>query len=340
MNEFKDIGTRLRQARKNKKITAKQLGKMLGLSEDMICKIERGEKNLQPKYRGQLNKILDIDVFEHYSNNNALISMFNSLKKILIFYNLTNYELEYVKLSLEVYYGIDDNKTIEEKKDKLYKMYGYGKPKGDIDNVVYTAISFLNQVLSNKKIYKLEKRDLYNIINSLSATELINSNVIPVYNASTFFPYLDNIHKNITTDYYFLHKDLANDKYEYIGLKVTEFILETKTSKYKPFDIIVLRLDKELHNGTDILISHKKGMFIKNLRIEGNMVILSNPSELNPEPKKCELEKFKKMINSFEINIVGTIVDIFVSKKSSYDFEEYKYYFPKPSLSDLKEDIN
>lgn len=322
-----DLGLKLRKARKDKNITAKNLGKELGLSEDMICKIERGERNINIKYREQLKKILDIDIFENTTYPPLLMANIDFFKNTLISYNLTKYELEYVKLSLKTYYCNDFHKK-ESLKDELSKMYGYGKPKGNIDMVVSTAKSFFNNMLSEKKLYNLKINELENIVNSLNSTELVNANVIPVYNASTFFPYVDNIYKNCSTGHYFLPNNLANDKYEYIALTVTEFILETKNPKYKPLDTVILRLGKELNNGSDILISNKNGMFIKNLKINNNIIILSNPSELNPNPKKYELKNFEALLSSFEINIVGTIVDICVDKNFAYDYLTQQYYFP------------
>ncbi len=322
-----DLGLKLRKARKNKNITAKNLGKELGLSEDMISKMERGKRNINIKYREQLKKILDIDIFENTTYPPLLMADIDFFKDTLISYNLTKYELEYVKLSLKTYYCNDTHKKVY-LEDKLSKMYGYGKPKGNIDIVVSTAKSFLNSMLSEKRLYNLEKSELDNILNSLNSTELVNPNVIPIYNASTFFPYVDNIYKNCSTGHYFLPDNLANDKYEYIALTVTEFILETKNPKYKPLDTVILRLGKELNNGSDILIFNKNGMFIKNLKIHNNIIILSNPSELNPNPKKYEFKNFEALLSSFQINIVGTIIDVCIDKNFAYNYLTHQYYCP------------
>lgn len=327
-----NLGSKLRKARKNKNITAKKLGKELGLSEDMICKIERGERNINVKYREQLKKILDIDIFENTTYPALLMANIDFFKDTLISYNLTKYELDYVKLSLKTYYCNDINRKIY-LNDKLSKMYGYSKPKGNIDIVVSTAKSFLNSMISEKKLYNVEKSELENIINSLNSTELVNPNVIPVYNASTFFPYVDNIYRNCSTGYYFLPDNLANDEYEYIALTVTEFILETKNSKYKPLDTVILRLGRELKNGSDILISNKNGMFIKNIRIENNIIILSNTSELNPNPQEYKLKDFEELLNSFDTNIVGTIVDVCINKFFAYNYSTHQYYHPFQSPS-------
>ena len=334
MDNFEKIGDKLRKTRKNVGMTAKELGNKIGLSEDMVCKIERGEKKLQPKYRNKLYNIFGTDIFDNLSDNTILMSEINSLKHILISYNLTDYELKYIKLKLEQHYCPLNNKIYIE--DELSKMKFYMEKKPDINNVLKTAISFLDFMLQDKSFYQITEADLHTIISSLNSTELVNSNIIPVYNSSTFFPYIDNIYRNYTTDYYYLPKSLANDKYDYIGLQVSNFILETATPKYKPLDIIILRISTELYNGSDILLANKQGMFIKNLKIEKDNIFLSNPCELNPCIQKYNLVKFKEMINSFELTLVGTIVEISVSEKSSYDYATHKYYFPPKFLKEFK----
>ena len=251
---------------------------------------------------------------------------------------MTKYELEYVKLSLELYYCTDYNK-IAYKEEKLSKMYGYNKQKENIDNVVTYAKSFFDDILTKEKIYNIRKDDLYDIIESLNATELVNDNLIPVYNASTFFPYINNIQQNHAISYHFLPKNLVSDKYEYIGLQVTEFILETKTPKYKPLDIIVLRISEEFQNGTDVLVEYKGALYIKNLYIYNETFTLTNPSELNPSPQKYKLEdypQFSKESECFKLRIVGTIIDVFDSGQMSYNYLTHNYYFPIPNLKNQK----
>ena len=318
-NFNKQIGTKLRTIRRSKKISARQLGKLLNLSEDMIYRIERSERPLHQKYRKDLQEILGIDIFEIDSNSEILKSELQLLKKVLISYNLTLYELNYIKAYLQARYF---NDTIQE--EKVNKMYGTSKTKGNIDIVLKFCINCFDMMLKEKDLYHITKDNLHDIINSLNASELVNDCAIPIYNASTFFPYLENIYKNIPTNYYLLPENLANDKNTYIGISITNFILEVETPKYKPLDTIILRLDNKLNNGADILISTKKGMYIKSIIINNNVITLSNPSEIKPNFQTYQLKDFMKMLNSHEIIIVGTVINIVDNNFFAYNYATHK----------------
>lgn len=318
-NFNKKIGLKLRATRRSKKISAKQLGKLLNLSEDMIYKIERSERPLQQKYRNDLQEILGTDIFENDFDNGLLNCELQLLKKELISYNLTPYELNYIKTCLQAHYF---NDTIQ--REKVNKMYGASKPKGNIDIVLEFCIESFDMMLKEKDLYHITKDTLHDIIDSLNASELVNDCAIPVYSASTFFPYLDNIYKNIPTDYYLLPKNLVNDKNIYIGISITKFILEVETPKYKPLDIIILRLDNKLNNGADILIATKERMSIKNIIINNDVVTLSNPSEINPNPQTYQLKDFLEMVNCYKIIIVGTIINIIDNKFFAYDYSTHQ----------------
>lgn len=320
MEDFnKQIGSKLRAIRRSKKISARQLGKSLNLSEDMIYRIERSERPLNQKYRKNLQEILGIDIFEIDSNSEFLNSELQLLKKVLISYNLTLYELNYIKAFLQARYF---NDTIQE--EKVNKMYGSSKTKGNIDIVLKFCIDSFDMMLKEKDLYHITKNNLHGIINSLNASELINDYAIPIYNASTFFPYLDNVYKNIPIDYYLLPKNLANDKNTYIGISITNFILEVETPKYKPLDIIILKLDNKLNNGADILLSTKEGISIKSIIINNDVITLSNPSEINPNFKTYQLKDFMKMVNSHDVIIVGTVINIVDNNFFAYNYSTHK----------------
>lgn len=320
MEDFnKQIGSKLRAIRRSKKILARQLGKSLNLSEDMIYRIERSERPLNQKYRKNLQEILGIDIFEIDSNSEFLNSELQLLKKVLISYNLTLYELNYIKAFLQARYF---NDTIQE--EKVNKMYGSSKTKGNIDIVLKFCIDSFDMMLKEKDLYHITKNNLHGIINSLNASELINDYAIPIYNASTFFPYLDNVYKNIPIDYYLLPKNLANDKNTYIGISITNFILEVETPKYKPLDIIILKLDNKLNNGADILLSTKEGISIKSIIINNDVITLSNPSEINPNFKTYQLKDFMKMVNSHDVIIVGTVINIVDNNFFAYNYSTHK----------------
>ncbi len=315
----KQIGSKLRAIRRSKKISARQLGKSLNLSEDMIYRIERSERPLNQKYRKDLQEILGIDIFEIDSNSEFLNSELQLLKKVLISYNLTLYELNYIKAFLQARYF---NDTIQE--EKVNKMYGSSKTKGNIDIVLKFCIDSFDMMLKEKDLYHITKNNLHDIIDSLNASELINDYAIPIYNASTFFPYLDNVYKNIPIDYYLLPKNLANDKNTYIGISITNFILEVETPKYKPLDIIILKLDNKLNNGADILLSTKEGISIKSIIINNDVITLSNPSEINPNFKTYQLKDFMKMVNSHDVIIVGTVINIVDNNFFAYNYSAHK----------------
>lgn len=320
MEDFnKQIGSKLRAIRRSKKISARQLGKSLNLSEDMIYRIERSERPLNQKYRKDLQEILGIDIFEIDSNSEFLNSELQLLKKVLISYNLTLYELNYIKAFLQARYF---NDTIQE--EKVNKMYGSNKTKGNIDIVLKFCIDSFDMMLKEKDLYHITKNNLHDIIDSLNASELINDYAIPIYNASTFFPYLDNVYKNIPIDYYLLPKNLANDKNTYIGISITNFILEVETPKYKPLDIIILKLDNKLNNGADILLSTKEGISIKSIIINNDVITLSNPSEINPNFKTYQLKDFMKMVNSHDVIIVGTVINIVDNNFFAYNYSTHK----------------
>lgn len=320
MEDFnKQIGSKLRAIRRSKKISARQLGKSLNLSEDMIYRIERSERPLNQKYRKNLQEILGIDIFEIDSNSEFLNSELQLLKKVLISYNLTLYELNYIKAFLQARYF---NDTIQE--EKVNKMYGSSKTKGNIDIVLKFCIDSFDMMLKEKDLYHITKNNLHDIIDSLNASELINDYAIPIYNASTFFPYLDNVYKNIPIDYYLLPKNLANDKNTYIGISITNFILEVETPKYKPLDIIILKLDNKLNNGADILLSTKEGISIKSIIINNDVITLSNPSEINPNFKTYQLKDFMKMVNSHDVIIVGTVINIVDNNFFAYNYSAHK----------------
>ena len=164
-NFNKKIGLKLRATRRSKKISAKQLGKLLNLSEDMIYKIERSERPLQQKYRKDLQEILGTDIFENDFDNGLLNVELQLLKKVLISYNLTPYELNYIKTCLQAHYF---NDTIQG--EKVNKMYGASKPKGNIDIVLEFCIESFDMMLKKKDLYHITKDNLHDIIDSLNSS--------------------------------------------------------------------------------------------------------------------------------------------------------------------------
>lgn len=103
MDKLKNLGKRIKELRKNKKLTQEQLAEIVGIEQKQICRIENGACFTTFETLDKMASTLDVEIkdlfkFNHLNSKETLIKSLNEMfknaseEKIQLIYKLV-YEI-------------------------------------------------------------------------------------------------------------------------------------------------------------------------------------------------------------------------------------------------------
>lgn len=103
MDKLKNLGKRIKELRKNKKLTQEQLAEIVGIEQKQICRIENGACFTTFETLDKMASTLDVEIkdlfkFNHLNSKETLIKSLNKMfknaseEKIQLIYKLV-YEI-------------------------------------------------------------------------------------------------------------------------------------------------------------------------------------------------------------------------------------------------------
>lgn len=292
---MKMYGTNIKVYRKENNLKQDELAKKLGISSNMLGKIERGErkpnKNVQDKffnlsgikYEDELGKEIEYKLEKYFI---AYISSSNISKKEI--------------LNLMLYLrGINTEEKVKEILCNIYKIPQHNKEdstKYYLNNIFIILDNFYNEnqkqctlFYKNIEIFILDNIEfLMNLLSRVESSIFIHSQ-IPLYTSTI------PLNTHLKTTEYLNNFQTENYRFAYI-------IQDSSMSpKYEKGNIIIIMEDKKYNNNDDVAVSiNGSSPIIRKIKFKDKFVILQTYNDIN----KTDL------YNKNEIKILGKIIEV------------------------------
>lgn len=332
--DLEEMGNMIKEFRKSHNLTQKELAKKLKIAESTMGLIEQGRRNISLELQSKLKDILGQDIFITF----ILEKIKENIDTFVM--NIDEYDYVFCKLYLKFYKDRFNQKEIEDMNDKLEKLHKKLSNNGTapqrintlmkrlkkyISNLEKELATYLNDCKKNKIENEIESEIDYNyyfeMLNNIDKNSVITNYKIPVFDS--IYLNKSNIYLSEIYGSYNISKDLFYDKYNYIGIFLTAPCMHSKlnyiSQKYKPTNIITVRLSNEFYNNADVIISINETWYIKNIYKDKDKIIISNPCSQDNSKQEYTYKDIKEL----NIKIIGTIVNIYFNDTFIKDKDKF-----------------
>lgn len=291
MNSY---GENIKKYRIEMKLKQEELAKQLGISSNMLGKIERGERKPNKDVQNKFFNLSGVK-YEDEIINELLVKLEKCLIDYFIDQNISKMEIT----DLQKYFlEFDCKEQIKDKLDSYKYMIVvqdtteyYAKNIFIILENFYSMIDkqYISSIYNNIETFIFNIKDyLIDLFGRISASKYINSR-IPLYKEN--LP-LDTHSK---TDEYL--SNIQNKKYKFACI-VQDNIM---SPKYEKGNTIVVMEDTKYLSGDDVLVSIRNNTpIIRKIAFKDNLIILQTYNDTN----KTEI------YSKDEIKILGKIIEI------------------------------
>ena len=292
---MKMYGANIKTYRKENNLKQDELAKKLGISSNMLGKIERGErkpnKNVQDKffnlsgikYEDELGKEIEYKLEKYFI---AYISSSNISKKEI--------------LNLMLYLrGINTQDKVKEILCNIYKIPQPNKEdstKYYLNNIFIILDNFYNEnqkqcnlFYKNIEIFILDNIEfLMNLLSRVESSIFIHSQ-IPLYTSTI------PLNTHLKTTEYLNNFQTENYRFAYIVQD------NSMSPKYEKGNIVIIMEDKKYNNNDDVVVSiNGSSPIIRKIKFKDKFIILQTYNDIN----KTDL------YNKNEIKILGKIIEV------------------------------
>ena len=291
MNSY---GENIKKYRIEMKLKQEELAKQLGISSNMLGKIERGERKPNKDVQNKFFNLSGVQ-YEDEIINELLVKLEKCLIDYFIDQDISKMEIT----DLQKYFlEFDCKEQIKDKLDSYKYMIVvqdtteyYAKNIFIILENFYSMIDkqYISSIYNNIETFIFNIKDyLIDLFGRISASKYINSR-IPLYKEN--LP-LDTHSK---TDEYL--SNIQNKKYKFACI-VQDNIM---SPKYEKGNTIVVMEDTKYLSGDDVLVSIRNNTpIIRKIAFKDNLIILQTYNDTN----KTEI------YSKDEIKILGKIIEI------------------------------
>lgn len=291
MNSY---GENIKKYRIEMKLKQEELAKQLGISSNMLGKIERGERKPNKDVQNKFFNLSGVK-YEDEIINELLVKLEKCLIDYFIDQDISKREITDLQ---KYFFEFDCKEQIKDKLDSYKYMIVvqdtteyYAKNIFIILENFYSMIDkqYISSIYNNIETFIFNIKDyLVDLLGRISASKYINSK-IPLYKEN--LP-LDTHSK---TDEYL--SNIQNKKYKFACI-VQDNIM---SPKYEKGNTIVVLEDTKYLSGDDVLVSISNNTpIIRKIAFKDNLIILQTYNDTN----KTEI------YSKDEIKILGKIIEI------------------------------
>lgn len=291
MNSY---GENIKKYRIEMKLKQEELAKQLGISSNMLGKIERGERKPNKDVQNKFFNLSGVK-YEDEIINELLVKLEKCLIDYFIDQNISKMEIT----DLQKYFlEFDCKEQIKDKLDSYKYMIVvqdtteyYAKNIFIILENFYSMIDkqYISSIYNNIETFIFNIKDyLIDLFGRISASKYINSR-IPLYKENL------PLDTHLKTDEYL--SNIQNKKYKFACI-VQDNIM---SPKYEKGNTIVVMEDTKYLSGDDVLVSIRNNTpIIRKIAFKDNLIILQTYNDTN----KTEI------YSKDEIKILGKIIEI------------------------------
>jgi len=306
------MSNRIKELRKFKKMSTKELGKAIGMSQQYISDIETGRTTPSLKTLGKIAKYFNVSIDFLLGKTNKDGGYLRLLFASKLREKRKKENLSLTDVSKILGYGIDEEHLIKVENAEFcedwFWEYGiiakfigldetigedlalYSTPKDKLQNIIG-----LNSVTFNNSVQEESHQRPYNKTNFDRVERLKYIPVLGVIRAGQPILAEENIEGFFPTD-----KQFISDKYEYFYLRITG---DSMNKEFEEGNLVLVRKQDYIENG-DIGVVLVNGMdaTVKKIYIKNSIITLM-PQSNNPEhqPQIYDIKKD-------EVKIIGRVM--------------------------------